>query len=146
INISGTGSQLQTGAFTIGNSGIGNLNITAGGTATNSGNALIGANAKSTGSATVSGPGSTWTIGGLLSVCEALTVSLIISIGGTVNVPVSTTVIGDIPMSTGNLTVTGQGSTLNTNGLNVGSSGTGSLNVNSGATVSTFSTAIAAFS
>src|SRR5262249_24098843 len=88
VGNSGTGMlPIQTGGLTlasnlfVGNSGTGTLTI-QNGTVDTAGNGLIGFNSGSTGTVTVTGPGSTWTMLGNLTVADSGTGTLAIQTGG----------------------------------------------------------------
>lgn len=140
----------------------GTLTISAGGTVS-TGIAFIGNASGSTGAATVTGPGSSWTTSGNAYVGGSgngsLTVTddaefitsggtlvvgsnsgaigtLTISDGGTATID-GDTAIGDFAGSTGSATVTGSGSSLDTQNLYVGKTGSGTLTISDGGTAST---------
>jgi len=141
VNISGTNSKWTStyGVFVGGGSGSGTLNITNGGNV--SGRSIIGNNSGSTGTATVSGLGSTWTNSDYLYVGCSGAGTLNITNGGNVgNVSsndFSYGYIGYNSGSTGTVAVDGSNSTWsNADGLDVGYSGAGTLNITNGGTVS----------
>ena len=151
--------------LTVGNYGTGTLAISGGATVTD-GNAYVGYGTTTTvsgppttvvpsnGTVTVSGNGSQWTNSGTLYVGESGTGSLTITSTdehgffntGGASVSSANGVIGDKADSTGTVTVTGQGSSWTIQGsqgfhpsggnLTVGNAGTGTLTVESGASVS----------
>ncbi|MPS49370.1 autotransporter domain-containing protein [Methylobacillus sp.] len=123
------------GWLRVGNTGTGTLNIEAGG-AVSSGGGYIGFFSGSTGNVTVTGPGSAWTNTIALDVGRSGTGTLNIEAGGAVSS--SDGYIGNsYSGSTGNVTVTGPGSTwTNTYSLYVGYYGTGTLNIEAGGAVS----------
>ncbi len=97
-------------------------------------NGLIGWNQGSTGSATVTGAGSTWTNAGVLNVGRDGTGTLAVSDGGRVSN--TDGAIGDVADSIGNAMVTGANSIWANNGaLYVGAQGTGALTVRTASTV-----------
>ena len=101
----------------------------------NSGNAQIGADAGSVGSVLVSGSISTWTNSAGMAVGNTGTGSLTIDTGGKVS-NLSDLYIANDTSGNGTLTVTDPGSKLSVGGsLYVGLLGTGSLNIQNGATV-----------
>jgi T5SS/PEP-CTERM-associated repeat protein len=115
--------------------GDGTLNIQNGGTVSNVAG-FIGINSNSTGTATVAGPGSTWTNTGRLVVGEGGDGTLNIENGGTVTNS-NEGYIGLLSTSTSMVTVDGAGSTwTNTGLLIVGRAGEGTLNIQNGGTVS----------
>lgn len=138
----------------------GTLTISGGGTVS-TGIAFVGNASGSTGAATVTGPGSSWTTSGNAYVggsgTGSLTVTdeaefttsggtlvvgsnsgaigtLTISDGGTATID-GDTAIGDFAGSTGSATVTGSGSSLDTQNLYVGKTGTGTLLIEADADV-----------
>jgi outer membrane autotransporter protein len=124
--VSGAGSAVTVAGFTgIGVFGPGVLTISNGGVLNSQGGAEIDAFPFGTGTpqVTVTGPGSTWNVGGGLAVGGGSTGgpgSLTISNGGVVNSTGFTT-IGDQFDGTSRLTVTGAGSMLNAaNSLAIG--------------------------
>lgn len=126
VSISGSGNLSENGIFFIGESGAGIVNVTSGGAI--SGNRFIlGDNAGSIGTATVSGSGSTWTNAATCIVGFLGTGTLNIMNGGHVSDPAAS--IG----KNGTVTVDGQASTwtqistLSVNGI---------LNITNGGTVS----------
>lgn len=123
------------GDLTVGDTGIGQLDITAGGTVTND-YGYIGSNVGSSGAVTVSGVdgsgnASTWTNNGDLYVGYDGAGTLSILAGGRVSS------IGGSISGGGNALVSGQGSSWQNSGrLTVGLYGAGTLRVEGGATVS----------
>ena len=103
----------------------------------------IGGNGTGDGTVTVDGTGSTLTVGaGGLSVGDAGQASLTVSDGATLDVTDATfgLVIGTNEGSTGTVDITGDGSTLNSDGpIIVGESGTGTLKIEDGGTITAFS-------
>jgi len=117
----------------VGDSGTGTLNITNGGTVTNT-DGLIGNIAGSNGTATVDGAVSTWTNSSSLFVGNIGAGTLAITNGGTVTN--TDGLIGSNAGSTGTATVDGAGSTwTNSSFLFVGNSGAGTLAITNGGTV-----------
>jgi T5SS/PEP-CTERM-associated repeat protein len=118
--ISGAGSSVTVNGFTgIGIFGPASLSISSGGVLNSQGGAEM----------TVTGPGSTWNVGGLgLSVGGGGTGGpgvLTVSNGAVVNSTTSTT-IGDAAEGSSNVVVTGAGSVLNaSNSLAIGGPGCG---------------------
>ena len=122
------------GNLNVGYSGSGTLNITSGGTVSNTA-AYLGYNAGSTGTVTVDGSASTWTNSGGLLVGVYGTATLDIQNSGTVSNTIG--YIGRYSGSSGTVTVDGSGSTwTNSSSLVVGLSGTGTLDISNGGTVS----------
>jgi T5SS/PEP-CTERM-associated repeat protein/autotransporter-associated beta strand protein len=117
----------------VGNITTGALTIQTGGTVINS-NAIIGAFGGSSGTVTVTGPGSTWTNNGYILVADAGTGTLTVQNGGTVSD--TRGLIGNVSGSSGTVAVTGPGSTwTNSADLSVGGVGTGTLTIQNGGTV-----------
>jgi autotransporter-associated beta strand protein/T5SS/PEP-CTERM-associated repeat protein len=127
--ISGAGSSVTVNGFTgIGIFGPATLSISSGGKLISQGGAEIDS-ILGTPTATVTGPGSTWNVGGLgLSVGGGSTGGpgvLTVSNGAVVNSTTSTT-IGDVVDGSSNVVVTGAGSVLNAfNSLAIGGPGCG---------------------
>ena len=141
INVSGAGNQVGTLAVanslsvgtqgTTGNGGAGgSLSITSGGAASDA-TGVVGATGNSAGSVTVDGTGSTWSNTGLLDVGAVGTGVLIVQAGAHAVVTGSggTTNIGDLSGATGHVTVKGPGSLLDSPTMNVGDTGTGTLDI-----------------
>jgi T5SS/PEP-CTERM-associated repeat protein/autotransporter-associated beta strand protein len=124
----------------VGGQGAGTLIIREGGTVNSGGGGSVGLSVGSTGTVTVTGPGSSWnnSPGGGLNIGSFGTGTLTIANGGTViNNTASTANVGNAAGSTGTVTVTGPGSTWsNSAGVNIGNSGTGTLTVANGGIVS----------
>ncbi len=127
--ISGAGSSVTVNGFTgIGIFGPGTVSISSGGVLNSQGGAEIDSSL-GTPTATVTGPGSTWNIGGAGFSVGGGTFGtpglLTISNGGVVNSTTSTT-IGDAADGSSNVLVTGAGSVLNAfNSLAIGGPGCG---------------------
>ena len=138
----GDGAYSMTGGtlaisddFYVGYEGTGTLTIEAGGQVSNSEDGCLGYRAGSTGTATVTGAGSTWTVSEDLSIGEEGAGTLNIEAGGQVSS--SWASLGFDPGSTGAATVTGAGSTwTNSDDLFVGCYGAGTLTVTDGGLVS----------
>ncbi|HEX3666828.1 MAG TPA: hypothetical protein VHU23_16510 [Rhizomicrobium sp.] len=111
----------------------GTLGVQSGGVLTDA-SGWIGQNAGSTGTATVSGSGATWTNTAGIRVGNSGSGTLNIQSGGTVNTALG--YLGYAVGSSGIATVTGSGSSIADSGmLYVGNNGNGTLNVQSGANV-----------
>ena len=131
--IRGAGAIAQN--LAIGENGTGLLTIRIGGTLTNS-FGVIGNLPGSTGTAIVTDAGSNWSNAGSIVVGGLGTGTFIIQNGGTVNSGGGS--VGLSAGSTGAVTVTGPGSIwINgpSNGLNIGSFGTGTLAITNGGSV-----------
>ena len=130
VTVSGAGSTwTNTGTVVVGGLGTGTLTIQNGGVVNSGGGGSVGQSAGSTGTVTVTGPGSTWNNGpgGGLNIGSFGTGTLTIANGGTVNNNTAFTAnIGNGAGSPGTVTVTGPGSTWsNSSGVNIGNSGHG---------------------
>ena len=141
VTVSGAGSRwTNTGTIVVGGQGAGTLIIREGGTVNSGGGGSVGLSVGSTGTVTVTGPGSSWnnSPGGGLNIGSFGTGTLTIANGGTVtNNTAFTANIGNAAGSQGTVTVTGPGSTWsNSSGVNIGNSGTGTLTVANGGIVS----------
>ena len=123
----------------VGGLGLGTLTIQGGGVVNSGGGGSIGLAAGSTGTVTVTGPGSTWNNSreGGLNIGSFGTGSLTIANGGTVvNTTPNNANIGTFAGSQGTVTVTGAESTwTNQFGVNVGNSGRGTLTIADGGIV-----------
>jgi T5SS/PEP-CTERM-associated repeat protein len=120
--------------FYIGQGALGSMTVD-GGSIVASGTSYIGDNVGATGTATITGNGSTWNSRNL-TVGRDGSGNLTISAGGTVNTSLSGTV-GDNPGSTGTVEVIGAGSGWNVSSiLTVGDRGSGSLTIADGGLVS----------
>ena len=130
----------------VGTSGGGTLNITAGGIVSNGspyGYGYIGYDPDSTGAVTVNGDGSTWDNVNSLRIGSSGSGTLNITGGGVVRsnkssyMSENTDYIGYSHGATGVVTVDGPGSTWTNGGsIRVGESGTGTVNITGGGTVS----------
>lgn len=133
-----TSGSWTTGSFElhVGTDGSGTLNVEAGGLV-QSGAGIIGYNGSSTGTATVTGQNSRWDLGtsDLFIGFSSAAGSLNIEAGGSASS--GNGFIGYNVSSSGTVTVTGDASTwdLGTSSLSVGYGGTGTLNIEDGATV-----------
>jgi outer membrane autotransporter protein len=133
VTVIGPGSSwMNVGTVVVGGLGTGTLTIQDGGTMT-SGGGSVGQSAGSTGTVTVTGPGSGWFNGpgGGLNIGSFGSGTLVIANGGTVfNFTAFAANIGNGAGSQGTVTVTGAGSSwINSSGLNIGNSGTGTLTI-----------------
>ena len=132
VTVSGAGSTwTNTSAVIVGNLGTGTLTIQDGGKVNSGGGGAVGL--VGTGTALVTGPGSTWTNGpfGGFDVGSLGMGSLTIANGGAViNSTAVAANIGNGPGSQGTVIVTGPGSTWsNSSGVNIGNFGTGTLTI-----------------
>jgi outer membrane autotransporter protein len=142
VNVFGAGSTwTNTGTIQVAALGTGTLTIENGGAVNSGGGGSIGLSTGSTGTVTVTGPGSTWNNNSLfagLNIGAFGTGTLTIANGGTViNDTPNTANIGEGTGSLGTVTVTGAGSTwTNSSGVNIGRLGTGTLTIADGGAVS----------
>ena len=140
VIVTGEGSSwTNSGTIVVGGVGKGILTIQNGGTVSSAGGGSVGLNAGSQGTVIVTGAGSTWnnSPGGGLNIGSSGFGTLTIASGGTVNNNTAFTAnIGSAAGSQGTVIVTGAGSAWsNSSGLNVGSSGTGTLTIADNGTV-----------
>ena len=137
VTVTGSGSTWSdgggNGAYYVGYSGDGTVNIAAGGTI--HAGVYLGFNAGSSGQATVSGVGSSWVGTGGFYVGNDGAGTLTVNNGGTIS---GLGYIGSDSGSTGVVTLDGAGSawTQGIGGIYVGGSGTGLLQIVHGATAS----------
>jgi fibronectin-binding autotransporter adhesin len=141
-----------TNQLIVGDQGTGNFNVPGGAQITIGASVIIGnqgstGSGPGTGSATVKDPNSSWTIGGNLTVGEGGNGTLMIMNGDTVSVG-GTAILGDKNGSNGTLTLDGAGSKLTFttmgNTLMIGNLGTGTLQVQNGASASLTDTVLGA--
>ena len=142
--VSGPDSLLtNTGRFVVGDLGSGSLEIQNGGTVittpgtvTGLAGADIAAQAGSNGSnVTVTGPASTWSIGGTLIVGDVAAGALDVSAGGSVSATALT--LGNSATGVGNLALSGTTSNVTlASQLTVGGSGIADISIANGATLS----------
>ena len=143
VTVIGVGSSWSTaGSIVVGGLGIGTLTIQNGGSAqdgASSGGGSVGQSAGSIGTVTVTGPGSGWINGpqGGLNIGGFGTGTLTIANGGSViDITPLVTNIGNGSGSRGIVTVTGAGSLWSDiTGINIGTSGTGTLTIADGGVV-----------
>jgi len=138
VTVTGSGSTWYNGSyFAVGNHGTGTLYIENGGRVISTSNGSIGHYANSTGTVTVTGAGSSWSVSGLLRVGVGGDGTLVISNGGVVTASNKTT-IGDLFGTDGSVTVTGVGSklTVTNQDLEMGKGDSASLTISSGGAVS----------
>ncbi len=153
-NLAGyTGSILVDGSagLRVGNSFTGNLYVSQSGTSgaltisdgddVYDANGYVGYNAGASGSATVTGAGSTWINSSSLIIGNSGTGSLNISSGGSVSG--ATVSLGANASGNGTVTVMDSGSSLSATTLNIGAGGNGTLTVSGGADVTSGPTYIA---
>lgn len=136
LSVSGAGTLTttdNTNGLVVGDLGNGTLTISGGG-AVNSGTVVLANNAGTTGAATVTGAGSSWTANTFYIAADHSTANLTVSAGGALSgqvIDIADFVAG----GSGTLTVTGSGSSLaSTASLSIGTLGSGALTVENGAT------------
>ena len=139
MTVTGDGSTWTNSAsLAVGEDGTGTLTVEHGGTVSG-GSAVVGANAGSSGTVTVTDAGSNWTMAGPLSqldIGDNGSGTLTVANGGTVDNSNASSSIGKTA-GTGAVTVTGAGSLwTHINTLLVGDGGTGTLTVEQGGAVS----------
>ena len=128
-----TGAGVPDIEFIIGRGGDGTLNVSGGADVSVTQDAALGENARSTGTATITGVGSTWTSGTLVVGMAGTGTFSVAASGQATN---SIGKIGDQAGSTGTVNVGGAGSTWTNNGsLYVGNFGAGTLSVTAGGVV-----------
>ncbi|MET3654903.1 autotransporter-associated beta strand repeat-containing protein, partial [Dyella japonica] len=149
VAISGDVSPVETpnpsaswsipGTLTVGNSGVGALDISMGGVVTNNLAAYLGNLVGSVGTASVTGAGSQWNSSRNVSVGYAGNGTLTVADGGVVTSYGAANYVGMIATGAGTMTVTGPGSQWNSSGaLSVGQSGNGTLTVTDGGVVTSY--------
>ena len=149
VTVSGAGSTwTNVGTVVVGGLGTGTLTIQNGGMVSSGGGGSVGLSVGSTGTVTVTGPGSTWnnSPGGGLNIGSFGTGILTITNGGMViNNTAFTANIGNGAGSQGTVRVAGTGSTWsNSSGLNIGNRGAGTLTIAEGGFVTGPTVTIAA--
>jgi T5SS/PEP-CTERM-associated repeat protein/autotransporter-associated beta strand protein len=142
--VDGAGSRWSnSGVLLVGDAGTGTLTISNGASASGGYHGIrIGESATGIGTITVTGNGSTLSTNPFLIVGDYGTGTLTIENGatGAISGPID---LGSFSGSSGTVTVTGAGSTLQTFAtLNVGDSGTGTLNVQDGGAVTAVSASL----
>ncbi len=130
VTVTGSGSTLANGGwdFNVGRYGEGTLNVLAGGEVSSAYYSDLGKYSTAVGTATVSGPGSTWSTSRELVVGAQGTGTLSVRDGGRVSTSLRDIVVGELAGSVGMVTVEGAGTTLHSgDDLVVGRYGTGTL-------------------
>lgn len=136
VTVNGPGSTWSsTAGITIGELGTGTLNILNGGAASTGGNVYVGVDpTQSTGTVSIDGAGSTWSIGAELHIGHSSPGTMTVTSGGAVSN--ADGYIGTMTDSYGHVTVSGSGSTWTNSGdLSIGTAGDGVLNISSGGEV-----------
>ncbi|WHP30213.1 autotransporter outer membrane beta-barrel domain-containing protein [Trabulsiella odontotermitis] len=159
VTVDGAGAVMNTAGITVGNAGEGTLNITSGGEVNSSSAVVIGVGATGSGTVTVNGPNSVLNANGSPSASWGSlyvgsdylypngTGTLTIADGGVVN-SVRFGMIGYSTNSNGvvNVSSNGQLNLVNASGvaqgLTIGNSGTGTLNINTAGNVTAGSVGI----
>ena len=141
VTVSGAGSRwTNVGTLVVGGLGTGTLTIQDGGTVNSGGGGSVGLSAGSTGTVTVTGPGSTWNNSpepaGSISAVLARARLRSQTVGRSSITPPSPPTSAHGAGSLGTVTVTGAGSTWsNSSGVNIGNLGTGTLTIADGGIV-----------
>ena len=141
VTVTGAGSTwTNIGNVVVGGLGTGALTIQNGGTVNSGGGGSVGQSVGSTGTVTVTGPGSSWnnSPGGGLNIGSFGTGTLTIANGGMVinNTAFAANIGNSAGLQQGTVTVTGAGSTWsNSSGVNIGNLGTGTLTIADGGLV-----------
>lgn len=146
VTVTGPGSRWATDRIMVGHDGAGELNITEGGEVNTSSSSFIGGwvGLDGTGTATVSGDGSTWNVGANLLVGFRDAGELTIANGGEVNQ--ENGIVGGGIEVPGTVLVTGAGSSwISRNSLFVGSTGIGELTVAAGGYIESAEGSIGAY-
>jgi T5SS/PEP-CTERM-associated repeat protein/autotransporter-associated beta strand protein len=147
ITVTGSGSEFSpSGTVYIGESGTGSLTVSSGGTVALTGNSVyIGNNAGSAGTVTISGAGTSMSnASAAITVGESGSGTLVID--GTGSISFFSLYAGDNTGSTGTVTIDGTGSTLDIGDeMNVGDSGTASLLIENGGSVTNNSNSIVGY-
>ncbi len=137
VTVTGTGSAWNGGSIAVGGSGVGTLQVLAGGMVhTSDFQSFIGNFSGSEGAVTISGAGSAWSAADNLAVGNDGTGTLWLGAGGTLTTSDGFVVAGQAD-GVGTVTISGTSSALfNTGGeFRIGDSGTGSLVIQNGGTV-----------
>lgn len=139
VQVAGAGALWNTGGnLFVGEGGAGTLDITGGGVVVTGHQGILGHFADSTARVTVTGAGSTWTLGDALQVGREGMGELVIAGGGVVSLDPSSSVtnylvVGSSQGATGTIRVTGAGSLWSgRDGMLVGGAGTGTLVIEGG--------------
>ena len=135
VTVTGPGSTWTNNGqeLLVGDFGTGTLTVQNGGRVSDVTGFIAGFSVSS-GTVTVTDPGSTWANNGVLVVADAGTGTLTVQNGGTVTD--TRGLIGNVSGSSGTVAVTGAGSTwTNSADLSVGGPGTGTLTIQTGGTV-----------
>jgi T5SS/PEP-CTERM-associated repeat protein len=128
VTVTGAGSTwTNSGFLSVGNGGTGTLTVASGGVVSSANGGFIGSITGSQGAVTVTGAGSAWTNGGLLSVGNDGTGALAVGNGGVVTSGLLT--VGQ--SGTGTVTI-GNGGVVSSGLLTVGEFGTGTLTIENG--------------
>lgn len=133
LSMAGSGSRMTVaGRMTVGDEGTGTLSLLSGAELTSS-SALIGAAHGATGTATLGGLGTLWTVSDELALGTGS-----LSLGTSAALSTGSASIGSLSGETATVTLSGSGTAWDNSGtLAIGTSGTGSLSIGTGSTVST---------
>jgi T5SS/PEP-CTERM-associated repeat protein len=130
--------------LTIGQDGQGDVTVRNAATLQIDGDLTLGQDASGVGTLTIDGFSTTLTYGGGdVTIGSAGTGTLTVQNGALADLTGTSITLGDQNSANGAIDVTGSDSTLNTGELTIGSSGTGTLTVDSGATLTTDATTLA---
>ncbi len=123
------------GDLTIGDYGTGSLFLNSAAMLTTTGNATLGSQAASTGTATVSDVGTEWQINGELKIGDNGSAKMLVENGAYISLAGNLAIADTAINSTGSLTLDGNGSRIIGNGTSVtiGGQGTGTMAVQNGA-------------
>ncbi|WP_221029599.1 autotransporter-associated beta strand repeat-containing protein [Actomonas aquatica] len=133
VTVDGSGSALSTTTYLeIGDGATGSLTVSDGGAVTSGTTAAIGHQAGVTGTATLTGSGSSLTSGDATYLGISGSGTLNLEDGASLNAP--RVILGTYFGATGNLNI--NGGTLNVPILTIGESGVGNLNINDGGSIS----------
>ena len=133
LSMTGSGSGMNVaGRMTVGDEGTGTLSLLSGAELA-SGSAVIGATHGATGTATLGGLGTRWTVSGDLALGTGS-----LSLGTSAALSTGSASIGALSGETATVILSGSGTAWDNSGtLAIGTSGTGSLSIGTGAVVST---------
>lgn len=135
VSVAGPGSALANAGFLlVGNEGNGTLAITGGGSVVTQDSAFIGGGPTGSGSATIDGTGSSWSVGSFFDVGSSGVGVLAIGNGGRLDTA-GTAAIGFQEGSSGAVSVSGAGSIWDASLLSVGFHGIGGLSILEGGVV-----------
>ncbi len=135
VNVGGTNSTWSVSGLLVGGQGTGTVNINAGGLLThnNCSTVTLGGGSNAVGSVNVSGAGAHWANGGCAIIAgDPGTGNLTVSNGGLVDGVLDLQLANTFATSHGHLIITGAGSQVTTNGLEIGEFGVGTVDISAG--------------